>query len=88
MNEISLKAPAKINLFLDITGKLPNGYHEIASVMQTVDLFDYVKIEKSENISAPESRSLDRFLKYYIPFVLGVAAAVEYIGSIILHNVI
>ena len=51
MNEISLKAPAKINLFLDITGKLPNGYHEIASVMQTVDLFDYVKIEKSENIS-------------------------------------
>ena len=51
MNEISLKAPAKINLFLDITGKLPNGYHEIASVMQNDDLFDYVKIEKSEYIS-------------------------------------
>lgn len=51
MDKINLKAPAKINLFLDITGKLPNGYHEIASVMQTVDLFDYVKIEKSEDIS-------------------------------------
>ena len=34
-------------------------------------------LEKSENISAPESRIMDRFLKYYIPFVLGVAAAVE-----------
>lgn len=51
MNKISLKAPAKINLFLDITGKLPNGYHEISSVMQTVDLFDYVKIEKAGEIS-------------------------------------
>ncbi|MBE6899322.1 MAG: 4-(cytidine 5'-diphospho)-2-C-methyl-D-erythritol kinase [Ruminococcaceae bacterium] len=51
MDKISLKAPAKINLFLDITGKLPNGYHEISSVMQTVDLFDYVKIEKAGEIS-------------------------------------
>ncbi len=51
MNKISIKAPAKINLFLDITGKLPDGYHEIESVMQTIDLFDYVKIEKSEKIS-------------------------------------
>ena len=51
MNSISLKAPAKINLFLDITGKLPNGYHEIASVMQTVDIFDYVKVEKADKIT-------------------------------------
>lgn len=33
-------------------------------------------LEKSESISAPESRILDRFLGYYIPFVLGVAAIV------------
>ena len=51
MNSISLKAPAKINLFLDIAGTLPNGYHEIKSVMQTVDLFDYVKVQKSDKIS-------------------------------------
>ena len=37
-------------------------------------------LEKSENISAPESRIMDRFLKYYIPFVLGVAAAVALIS--------
>ena len=51
MNSISLKAPAKINLFLDITGRRENGYHEISSVMQTVDLFDYVTVNKSEQIS-------------------------------------
>ena len=57
MNSISLKAPAKINLFLDITGKLPDGYHEIASVMQTIDLFDYVKVEKAEEITVQCSES-------------------------------
>ncbi len=51
MDKIGIKAPAKINLFLDIVGKLPNGYHEIKSVMQTVDLFDYVKVEKSDGIT-------------------------------------
>lgn len=51
MESISVKAPAKINLFLDIVGKLPNGYHEIESVMQTVDLFDYVKVEKDDEIT-------------------------------------
>ncbi len=33
-------APAKINLFLDVKGKRSDGYHEIATVMQTVDLYD------------------------------------------------
>ena len=37
-------------------------------------------LENSENISAPESRILDRFLGYYIPFVLGVAAVVALIS--------
>ena len=36
-------------------------------------------LEKSESISAPESRIMDRFLGYYIPFVLGVAAVVALI---------
>ena len=46
----TVNAYAKINLFLDITGKLPNGYHEIASVMQTVDIFDYVKVAKANGL--------------------------------------
>ncbi|MEG2295378.1 MAG: 4-(cytidine 5'-diphospho)-2-C-methyl-D-erythritol kinase [Oscillospiraceae bacterium] len=45
-NKIYLKTPAKINLSLDIIGKLENGYHSIKTVMQTIDLFDFITIEK------------------------------------------
>lgn len=38
-------APAKINLSLDIVGKLENGYHLLESVMQTIDLADVVTVE-------------------------------------------
>src|SRR5690606_11808854 len=38
--EISLSAYAKINLTLDVGGLRPDGYHEIASVMQTITLAD------------------------------------------------
>ena len=44
------KAYAKINLTLEILGKRRDGYHNLASVMQTVDLFDYVTIAEAENI--------------------------------------
>lgn len=38
------KAPAKINLGLDICGRLEDGYHELAMVMASVDLNDYVTV--------------------------------------------
>ena len=38
-------------------------------------------LEESENISVPESRLTDRFLGYYIPFVLAVAGAVALISA-------
>jgi 4-diphosphocytidyl-2-C-methyl-D-erythritol kinase len=37
---ITAHSPAKINLFLKVTGKRADGYHEICSVMQMVDIFD------------------------------------------------
>jgi len=37
---LSLKAPAKINLFLKILRRRPDGYHEIESLMQKISLFD------------------------------------------------
>ena len=46
-----IKAPAKINLEFEILGKRKDGYHEIRTVMQTVDLNDYLEIEKSEAFS-------------------------------------
>ena len=44
---MTINAPAKINLILDITGKMPNGYHSIKTVMQTLDLCDTITITKS-----------------------------------------
>ena len=41
---IALSSPAKVNLFLKITGKRPDGYHNLASLFQTVSLYDQLKI--------------------------------------------
>lgn len=43
-----IKAFAKVNLFLDITGKLDNGYHTLNTVMQQLDLYDDITVEISE----------------------------------------
>lgn len=45
---IETKAFAKLNLFLDITGRLPNGYHTINSVMQSVSLADDITVSVEE----------------------------------------
>lgn len=42
---VKLYSYGKINLFLDIEGKLPNGYHLIKTVMQSIDLHDKISIE-------------------------------------------
>ncbi|NLJ16697.1 MAG: 4-(cytidine 5'-diphospho)-2-C-methyl-D-erythritol kinase [Clostridiales bacterium] len=47
MNSITLRAYAKINLYLDILGVLPNGYHEIESIMQSVSIYDEIEINKT-----------------------------------------
>ncbi len=44
MKEITLHAHAKINLFLDITGRREDGYHTITGVMQSVSLGDRVRV--------------------------------------------
>ena len=46
MNKIKMKAYAKVNLSLDITGKRPNGYHEVEMIMQQISLHDVVTLEK------------------------------------------
>ena len=38
-------------------------------------------LEKSESISIPESRIIDRFMKYYIPLILAISAAVALVTS-------
>lgn len=41
------KAYAKINLGLDVLGTLPNGYHEVRMIMQTVDIWDELTFERA-----------------------------------------
>lgn len=47
--KITAKAAGKINLLLDLTGVLDNGYHCIYTVMQSVSVFDAVSIEKTSD---------------------------------------
>ena len=46
--KFQMKAHAKINLGLDVVGKLPNGYHEVRMVMQTVGIYDELTFSRTE----------------------------------------
>lgn len=52
-------APAKVNLTLEVLGRRPDGYHELASVMQTLALADEVEVEvggrEGIEVSGPHS---------------------------------
>ena len=48
MDNISLKALAKINLGLDVVRRREDGYHEVRMVMQTIHLFDRLDISKTK----------------------------------------
>ena len=48
MNTCAIKAYAKINLGLDVLGTLPNGYHEVKMIMQTVGIWDELTVEKTD----------------------------------------
>ncbi|MFM7363279.1 MAG: 4-(cytidine 5'-diphospho)-2-C-methyl-D-erythritol kinase [Cuspidothrix sp.] len=52
MRSYSLIAPAKINLYLEIIGSRPDGYHELAMILQSIDLSDQIDIHaaSTENI--------------------------------------
>lgn len=57
---MKIKAHAKVNLFLQVKGKLENGYHNLEMVNTPIDLFDSIQITESEK---------NEFIcdKYYIP---------------------
>ena len=45
---VTVLAPAKLNLSLDVVGTLPNGYHALDMVMQSIDLFEKLTLTRSE----------------------------------------
>ena len=58
---LTVLAPAKINLTLEVLAKRPDGFHEIRSVIQAIDLCDSLHLESSRQVSfksdMPEWRS-------------------------------
>ncbi|MGL5315417.1 MAG: 4-(cytidine 5'-diphospho)-2-C-methyl-D-erythritol kinase [Peptostreptococcaceae bacterium] len=46
MNSIKLKSRAKINLSIDVLGKREDGYHLVEMIMQTIDLYDIIRIKE------------------------------------------
>jgi 4-diphosphocytidyl-2-C-methyl-D-erythritol kinase len=44
MTELRLKANAKINLFLEVLGRRPDGYHNVETVYQSIDLYDVITL--------------------------------------------
>lgn len=49
--KVTVKSYAKINLMLDILSTLPNGYHDLFMVMQSVGIYDTVTVTKTETKS-------------------------------------
>lgn len=47
-NDISLKALAKINLGLDVVRRREDGYHEVRTIMQTIQLYDRLDIKRTQ----------------------------------------
>ena len=45
---IKVPSPAKLNLFLHIVGRRDNGYHELQSIFQLIDLYDWISFETIE----------------------------------------
>ncbi|BCW94575.1 MAG: hypothetical protein WHS44_11530 [Fimbriimonadales bacterium] len=45
MTTLEGRAPAKLNLTLEVLGRRPDGYHEVASVMHTLELYDTLTLE-------------------------------------------
>ncbi|WP_286800869.1 4-(cytidine 5'-diphospho)-2-C-methyl-D-erythritol kinase [Acinetobacter sp. UBA2063] len=45
---LRVPSPAKLNLFLHIVGRRDNGYHELQSIFQLIDLYDWISFEAIE----------------------------------------
>ena len=48
---VTVLAPAKLNLSLDVVGTLPNGYHDLDMVMQTIDLYEKITLRRSNDLT-------------------------------------
>jgi len=72
---MKILAPAKINLFLEVTGRRKDGYHNIVSLMQTVGLYDRIILKPRKsgitlNCDSKELRNIKTNLAYKAAILL------------------
>jgi 4-diphosphocytidyl-2-C-methyl-D-erythritol kinase len=51
MSALHLRAPAKINWTLEVLGKRPDGYHEVRTILQTIELSDWLTLTPFDSIA-------------------------------------
>ena len=72
---VTVLAPAKLNLALDVVGLLPSGYHDLDMTMQAITLYERVNLHRSQNLTLqmPGSRvavclhNCPEYLLQYVP---------------------
>ena len=53
-DSLTIDAPAKLNLYLKVLGKRPDGFHEIDSIFQAISLFDHLRFTRLNDSNDPE----------------------------------
>ncbi len=48
---LRLMAPAKINWTLEVLGRRPDGFHNVKTILQTIDLFDSLELEPAAELT-------------------------------------
>ena len=60
LNRVTVLAPAKLNLALDVVGTLPNGYHDLDMTMQAITLYEKVVLTRSNGLNRGRQRQQHR----------------------------
>ena len=85
-SRIEVAAPAKINLFLEVLHRRPDGYHELDSIFAALDLHDTVVLERADRVSLTAEGHevpLDRTnLAWRAADALGVGARIHLVKRI------
>ncbi len=54
IKKTSIQCPAKINLFLEITGKRPDGYHRLKTLFGKINVYDVLDLSLAPGLQGPE----------------------------------